>query len=211
MSTNINALKKYIKELIKQELEEASTTGAIDGGEGPPKTPYAFSGGRKKDKEKEDKIAKAGGYMRVKEDITVSGYSQLRKPIQGIAMSVKDLLKGLQSQNDDMVLPEIEYIYEKATEMMKMMKNKRYNESVNEGKYHDYRNDESMTPKQKIGQSMREVRNALSELSKLIDMNIKLKNELNVNSQSYWKNTHKALHKISERLVKLANKVGQLQ
>ena len=42
-------------------------------------------------------------------------------------------------------------------------------------------------------------------------MNVKLKNELKVNSESYWKNTHKALHKISERLVKLANKVGQLQ
>ena len=146
MSIKVSALRDYIREIIKQELEEASVTGALDGGEGPPKTPYAFSGGRKKDKDKKDKIAKAGGYMRVKE-----------------------------------------------------------------GKYHDYRNDESMTPKQKIGQSMREVRNALSELSKLIDMNIKLKNELNVNSQSYWKNTHKALHKISERLVKLANKVGQLQ
>ena len=68
-----------------------------------------------------------------------------------------------------------------------------------------------MTPKQKIGSSMREVRNSLNELSKLIDMNVKLKNELNVNSQSYWKNTHKALNKIGERLVKLANKVGQLQ
>ena len=67
-----------------------------------------------------------------KEDITSSGYSQLRKPAQGIAISLKDLLKGLRSQNDDMVLPEIEYIHEKATEMMKMMKNKRYNESVNE-------------------------------------------------------------------------------
>ena len=210
MSTR-DKLKEIIRELIRQELEEVSVTGAIDGGEGPPRTPYAFSGGRKKDKDKEKKIAQAGGYEKVNEDITTSGYSQLRKSIQGIAMSVKDLLKGLQSQNDDMVLPEIEYIYEKATEMMKMMKNKRYNESVNEGKYHDYRNDESMTPKQKIGQSMREVRNALSELSKLIDMNVKLKNELNVDSQSYWKNTHKALHKISERLVKLANKVGQLK
>jgi len=84
-------------------------------------------------------------------------------------------------------------------------------ESVNEGKYHDYRNDESLTPKQKIGSSMREVKNSLNELGKLIDMNVKLKNELNVNSQSYWKNTHKALNKIGERLVKLANKVGQLQ
>ena len=58
---------------------------------------------------------------------------------------------------------------------------------------------------------MREVRNALSELNKLIDMNVRLKNELNVDSRSYWKNTHKALGKISERLVKLANKVGKLQ
>lgn len=84
-------------------------------------------------------------------------------------------------------------------------------EKVNEGKYHDYRNDESLTPRQKIGHSMREVRNALSELNKMIDMNVRLKNELNVDSRSYWKNTHKALGKISERLVKLANKVGKLQ
>jgi len=84
-------------------------------------------------------------------------------------------------------------------------------ESVNEGRYHDYRNDESLTPKQKIGRSMREVRDGLNSLEGLVKMNVKLKNELNVNSQSYWKNTHKALNKISERLVKLANKVGQLQ
>jgi len=82
---------------------------------------------------------------------------------------------------------------------------------LNEGKYHDYRNDESLTPRQKIGHSMREVRNALRELNKLIEMNVRLKNELNVDSRSYWKNTHKALGKISERLVKLANKVGKLQ
>ena len=82
---------------------------------------------------------------------------------------------------------------------------------LNEGKYHDYRNDESLTPRQKIGHSMREIRNTLSELNKMIDMNVRLKNELNVDSRSYWKNTHKALQKISERLVKLANKVGKMQ
>jgi len=139
-------LKEIIRELIKQELEEVSVTGAIDGGEGPPKTPYAFSGGRKKDKDKEKKIAQASGYSK-----------------------------------------------------------------VNEGKYHDYRNDDTMTPKQKIGKSMREIRDSLNHLNKLVKMNVRLKNELNVDSRSYWKNTHKALHKISERLVKLANKVGQLQ
>ena len=74
---------------------------------------------------------------------------------------------------------------------------------VNEGRYHDFRNNEELTPRQKIGHSVREVRAKLTELSKLIDMNVRLKNELGVNSDQYWKNTHKALTKISERLVKL--------
>ena len=56
-----------------------------------------------------------------------------------------------------------------------------------------------------------QIRDNLNELDKLVKMNVRLKNELNVDSRSYWKNTHKALNKISERLVKLANKVGQLQ
>ena len=146
MSINLEILRKYIREIIKKELQEASVTGNIDGGEGPPKTPNAFQGKRKKDKEKENKIA-----------TNSTGYSK-----------------------------------------------------VNEGKYHDYRNDESLTAKQKIGYSMREVRDKLNELDKLVKMNVRLKNEIGVDSTSYWKRTHGAMKKISERLVKLANKVGQL-
>jgi len=86
-----------------------------------------------------------------------------------------------------------------------------FDESINEGRYHDWRNDESLTPKQKIGQSVKEIRDSLNELDKRIKMNLKLKTELNVDSRSYWKNTHKALTKISERLVKMANKVGNLK
>ena len=55
MSTR-DKLKEIIRELIRQELEEVSFTGSIDGGAGPPKTPYAFRSGKKKDKEKEKKI-----------------------------------------------------------------------------------------------------------------------------------------------------------
>ena len=147
MSIKLEILRKYIREIVKVELKEASVTGNIDGGEGPPKTPYAFQGKRKKDKEKEDKIA-----------TNSTGYKK-----------------------------------------------------ISEGKYHDYRNDDTLTAKQKIGRSMSEVRDSLNGLERLVKMNVRLKNELNVDSRSYWKNTHKALHKISERLVKLANKVGQLQ
>ena len=147
MSIKLEILRKYIREIVKVELKEASVTGNIDGGEGPPKTPYAFQSKRKKDKEKENKIA-----------TNSTGYKK-----------------------------------------------------ISEGKYHDYRNDDTLTAKQKIGRSMREVRDSLNGLERLVKMNVRLKNELNVDSRSYWKNTHKALHKISERLVKLANKVGQLQ
>ena len=89
-----------------------------------------------------------------------------------------------------------------------IMKNK---ELLGEGRYHDWRNDESLTPKQKIGKSMREIRDALNELDKTVKMNLKLKTELKMKSEDYWKNTHKALTKISERLVKMANKVGNMK
>ena len=84
-------------------------------------------------------------------------------------------------------------------------------EGLNEGRYHDWRNDESLTPKQKIGKSMREIRDALNELDKTVKMNLKLKTELKMDSRDYWKNTHKALSSISERLVRLASRVGNLR
>ena len=83
---------------------------------------------------------------------------------------------------------------------------------LGEGRYHEYRNDESLTPKQKIGRSMREIRDALNELDKTVKMNLKLKTELKIKSEDYWKKyTQSPLTKISERLVKMANKVGNLK
>ena len=205
MSTPLKKLEALVRELIKKEIEEASVTGNLDGGAGPPKTPYAFSGKRKKDKEKEKRIATAGGYMKVKEakfhvktemgsiivDASGKGEAMMK-----VSRALKGGRKGIISVNRVGV--------SKAKQVDKKLEN------VTEGHYHNYRNDDSMTPKQKIGYSMREVRDKLNELDKLVKMNVRLKNEVGVNSTSYWKNTHNAMKKISERLVKLANKVGQL-
>ena len=69
MSINLSKIKEYITEVIEDELEEASVTGALDGGEGPPKTPYAFRGKKKKDKDKEDEIStNSTGYEKVNEN-----------------------------------------------------------------------------------------------------------------------------------------------
>lgn len=151
-----DTFRKLIRELIKQEMEEANSTASV-GGEY--QTPHSFKGSNKKGTKK-----RKAGYTGGHEDPTIG------------------------TDNFEPTDPKLR----------------------KEGKYHDYRNDDSMTPKQKIGMAMRETRDSLKELESIVKNNVRLKTELNVDSRSYWKNTHKALSKISERLVNLANKVGQL-
>ena len=320
-SFTIGKLREIIRELIKRDLEEASATTNIDGGEGPPKTPFAFSGKRKKDKKKEKEVAtNSTGFKVVKEslneywwedlsdeekddyidkhgeapkrrgstkdkaksqDKTKSKSPEKKEPPKGKHFGPRkkkpnpkkwnDIKPGdsyklksghkvnvVQTIGDDTIQVIVREPGNKKKRILKFAapgKNvyppgfnpktanpkdrvgKRlphfnldtidsaesgqskwdsekgeyvYKESVNEGKYHDYKNDESLTAKQKIGYSMREVRDKLTELDKLVKMNVRLKNEIGVDSTSYWKRTHTAMKKISERLVKLANKVGQL-
>ena len=155
-------IRKLVRELIKQELDEANSTASVGGQYN---TPHAFAGSNKKGKKK-GKAGYEGGHT---------------EPTDGTGHFLAD----------DPKLRKTESV-------------------VNEGRYHAWRNDETLTPKQKIGIAMRETRDSLKELERVVRYNVKLKNELKVDSRDYWKNTHKALSKISERLVRLANKVGQL-
>ena len=155
-------IRKLVRELVRQELDEANSTSSVGGSYN---TPHAFGGSNKKGKKK-GKAGYEGGHT---------------EPTDGTGHFLAD----------DPKLRKTESV-------------------VNEGRYHAWRNDESLTPKQKIGLAMRETRDNLKELERMVQYNVKLKNELKVDSRDYWKNTHKALSKISERLVKLANKVGQL-
>ena len=215
----IAKLKEYIKNLVVKELEEASTTASA-GAANPMgtgiyyDTPYAFRSKRKKDKKKLKKITHAGGYKPVKE-VTQQEVSALEKVHKSLQKIRKDYIKiyniGDKTLKDRQYNDYYEYIIGAKEGIGKLIQTLKRKQMLGEGRYHDYRNDESMTPKQKIGRSMREIRDALNELDKTVKMNLKLKTELKMSSQDYWKNTHKALTKISERLVKMANKVGNLK
>ncbi len=76
--------------------------------------------------------------------------------------------------------------------------------------YHTWKKDDSLSTKQKLGHSMREIRNRMTEIEKLVKYNVKLKNETKFQSKSYWKNTTKALNKISEKLVRLSTQIKDL-
>ena len=204
----------------KEQIGEASVTGNLDGGEGPPKTPYAFQSKkkRKQDKDKEDAIATAGGYMKVNEDYSAM-FIEISKAIK---VNRQDELNAIRDLSDEYDIGRVLYMARtnpkglrkavavRVKELKQFMKSKNLRE-LKEGRYHQWRNDESLTPKQKIGRSIREVKNSLNELDKTIKMNQRLKNELKVDSKDYWKTTHKALSSISERLVRLASRVGNLR
>ena len=290
-------IKMHVMEIVKRhkrEVDEVSTTataGTYPGGPGHYFTPFAFSGGRKKDKKKRKKIATAGGYKPVNEsqpfadfpklpklsraqqesldelfgfaesyqifnsfnsnpkkfvqtlddmakirkasnkqpkgvnfnkgkkefvkEVTQQEVSALEKVHKSLEKIRKDYLKiyniGDKTLKDRQYNDYYEYILTAEKDIGKLAKFFRTKQRLGEGRYHDWRNDESLTPKQKIGKSMREIRDALNELDKTVKMNLKLKTELKMKSEDYWKNTHKALTKISERLVKMANKVGNLK
>ena len=201
----------------KEQIGEASMTGNLDGGEGPPKTPYAFQSKkkRKQDKDKEDSIATTStGFTKVNEvtDKEISALQNIKKGLKKLQQDYTKIYnigdKTLKDRKYNVYYKSILFAIEEITNLVETLKNKKM---LGEGRYHDWRNDESLTPKQKIGRSIREVRNSLNELNKTINMNLKLKNELQVDSRDYWKTTHKALSNISEKLVKLAGKVGNLK
>jgi uncharacterized protein YerC len=148
-------------------------------------------------------------------EVTQQEVSALQKVQQGLEKLRKDYLKiyniGDKTLKDRKYNVHYKSILFAIEEIKNLVETLKYKQMIGEGRYHDWRNDESMTAKQKIGRSMREIRDALNELDKTVKMNLKLKTELNMSSQDYWKNTHKALTKISERLVKMANKVGNMK
>ena len=275
----------------KEQIGEASMTGNLDGGEGPPKTPYAFQSKKKRaqDKKKEDDIStNSTGFTKVNEAVDEGDFISAMQSIQagldeaeygfndlarlrGMSSSEKRIVKTLFSRFkvlmkgvekarrvitnesiNEATKQEVNALKKFIRAFDKMQKqywniakmgdkeltNTKYNkhyetilaaqksivqlareiqnkqmmgEGLNEGRYHDWRNDESLTPKQKIGRSIREVKNSLNELDKTIKMNQRLKSELKVDSKDYWKTTHKALSSISERLVRLASRVGNLR
>ena len=166
-------MESYIKKILneleesQEELDEMSVTGNLDGGEGPPKTPFAFGKGRNMDKKKTKDIStNSTGFSIVKE-----------KP--------KRIYKGNMGES----------IYKKV---------------MSEINYRDYKKDETMSAKQKVNTSIKEVNRKLFEIERIIHQNNKLKTEMGVTSENYWKSTHAKFGKISERMTRIGHAIRRL-
>lgn len=97
-------------------------------------------------------------------------------------------------------------------------KHKHIVEDVLERKYEQliesYRNfatsDSKTTPEQKVKNTIKEVAKRLQEIETMVNYNSRLKTESGVTSSTYGNSTKKALSKISERLIKISERVRAL-
>lgn len=84
---------------------------------------------------------------------------------------------------------------------------------LNEGRslYHLFRDHPDLTPKQKIGVTMRQVNKNLTEVEKFLNVASKFKTENGVSSSSYWKTTRKYLLKLDEKIQRINRKLKELK
>ena len=70
--------------------------------------------------------------------------------------------------------------------------------------------DPDISPSKKVNSTIREIAKKLQEIDTLVNYNSRLKTESGITSDNYGSSTKKSLHKISERLIKIAERVRSL-
>ena len=125
-----------------ENIEEASMTGNLDGGEGPPKTPYAFQSKKKRgqDKKKEDEIStNSTGFTKVNEALNDSGVKEFKRELAIDVKYVKALSKlinkksvGKATEKDDQIISSLTNLLQgRFSGLANMLKNKNLNEVTN--------------------------------------------------------------------------------
>ena len=81
---------------------------------------------------------------------------------------------------------------------------------LNEISYNEYRKDPIASPKSKINNSINFINRGLKEIEKVVNQNVRLKQEIGVDNGIYWKSSRENLTKISERLLRVSKQLKEL-
>ena len=85
-----------------------------------------------------------------------------------------------------------------------------YKKVMSEINYRDYKKDDSMSAEQKVNTSINQVNRKLYEIERIIHQNNKLKTEMGITSETYWKSTRAKFGKISERMLRIGHSMRNL-
>jgi len=81
---------------------------------------------------------------------------------------------------------------------------------LNETSYREFKKDPTSTPQQKVNRGINEVNKMLGAMEKIVNNNLRLKTEMGVQSNHFWKSTGKRFAKINERMTRIANRLKEL-
>jgi len=93
---------------------------------------------------------------------------------------------------------------------IRMMKSLNSSGTLNEVSYRDYKKDPTSTPQQKVNRGIHEVNQMLGKMEKIVNNNLRLKTEMGVQSNHFWKSTGNRFAKINERMTRIANRLKEL-
>ena len=83
-------------------------------------------------------------------------------------------------------------------------------EDLHEVSYREYKKDPTSTPQQKVNRGINEVNKMLGSMEKIVNNNLRLKTEMGVQSNHFWKSTGKRFAKINERMTRISNRLKEL-
>jgi hypothetical protein len=78
---------------------------------------------------------------------------------------------------------------------------------LSEASYNDYKRDTTLSSKQKVNKAIKEINSKLFMIERLVSQNVKLKTEDGVDATKYWKSTRSNLYKISEKMIRISEKI----
>lgn len=83
--------------------------------------------------------------------------------------------------------------------------------AVNENRFQKLRLDQTLTPNQKIGLGVREIRRKVDEIEKFLEWYGKIKKENSLKGENFWKRTNHHIYRIKERLSNIGKNVTTLR
>jgi len=81
---------------------------------------------------------------------------------------------------------------------------------LTEASYREFKKDPTSTPQQKVNRGINEVNKMLGAMEKIVNNNLRLKTEMGVQSNHFWKSTGNRFSKINERMTRIANRLKEL-
>lgn len=227
MSKQLEELKSKIREILSEFEEEeeklkkeVSTTGNVAGYD----TPRAFNPTGKHKTDFVKRMAGLTGYSAVNEGKYYVSYNKGRGQGKGLSMEfdkktfkpldkpkVFNSYKDAKKYADDMEKTFRNSIgggtsYWVSDEKMNPIK-----ESINENRFHKLRLDQTLTPNQKIGLGIREIRRKIDEIEKFMEWYGKIKKENSLKGENFWKRTNHHIYRIKERLSNIGKTATKLR